>query len=195
MFYCLTLILRHIQWTYPICTVRPEKEARAFPLYSPTSENRILTIQNLSGNRTNALSRNQVPFKPIHFCFNKPNLSELWIPNVLIAPLWKSGGYTGFALSFQILWFCHSVLVSFCHNFSNEAWISLRPAGQSWSNFTLSKSSNRSPGNFSILAKISNIQKITLFRRKVYYIRSDLSNFHFDRAVYSLSIAIKTWVS
>ena len=31
---------------------------------------------------------------------------------VFIAPLWKSGGYTGFALSFHqsvILWFCHSV--------------------------------------------------------------------------------------
>ena len=43
-----------------------------------------------------------------------------------IAPLGKSGGYTGFALSYQILCLCHSVLVSFCHNFSDETWISLR---------------------------------------------------------------------
>ena len=34
--------------------------------------------------------------------------------------------------------------------------------------YTLGKSSNRSPGNFNILAKISNIQKIPIFQRKVY---------------------------
>ena len=28
----------------------------------------------------------------------------LWLMLIIIAPLWKSGGYTGFALSF-----CHSV--------------------------------------------------------------------------------------
>ena len=33
---------------------------------------------------------------------------------LIIAPLWKSGGYTGFALSFR-----HSVILSF-HNLSNE---------------------------------------------------------------------------
>ena len=47
----------------------------------------------------------------------------------IIALLWKSGGFTGFALSFR-----HSVFPSFCHN-SGETWISLRPGGQSWSNF------------------------------------------------------------
>ena len=50
--------------------------------------------------------------------------------------------------------------------------------------------SNRSPGNLNILAKISNIQKIPIFQRKVYYIRRDLSIFHFDRPIYSVSIAI-----
>ena len=54
---------------------------------------------------------------------NKSIASTRWYPATLliIAPLWKSGGYTGFALSF-------------CHN-SDETWISLRPVGQSWSNF------------------------------------------------------------
>ena len=54
-----------------------------------------------------------------------------------IAPLWKSGGYTGFALSFHhsvtlSLSFCHSVILSLCHSvtfqmkilshFSQELW-------------------------------------------------------------------------
>ena len=43
------------------------------------------------------------------------------------SPAWKSGVYTGFALSFR-----NSVVLSFCHN-SDETWISLRPAGQCWS--------------------------------------------------------------
>ena len=59
------------------------------------------------------------------------------------------------------------------------------------SQYTGGKSSNRSPGNFNILVKISNIQKIPIFQRKVYYIRADFSNFHFDRPIYSVSIAIK----
>ena len=40
----------------------------------------------------------------------KPNQDSAFI----IAPLWKSGGYTGFALSFRnsvVLWFCHSVII------------------------------------------------------------------------------------
>ena len=49
--------------------------------------------------------------------------------NLIIAPLSKSGGYTGFALSFR-----NSVVLSFCHN-SDETWISLRPVCQCWSNF------------------------------------------------------------
>ena len=48
---------------------------------------------------------------------------------IVIAPLWKSGGYTGFALSFR-----NSVVPWFCHN-SDKTWISLRPVGQYWSNF------------------------------------------------------------
>ena len=43
---------------------------------------------------------------------------------IFIAPLWKSGGYIGFALSFR-----HSV------TFQMKLGISLRPVGQSWSNF------------------------------------------------------------
>ena len=60
--------------------------------------------------------------------------------------------------------------------------------------YTLGKSSNRSPENFNILAKIRNIQKIPIFQRQVYYTRGVLSNFHFDRSIYSVSIAIKRWL-
>ena len=42
--------------------------------------------------------------------------------------------------------------------------------------YTLSKSSNRSPELFSILAKLSNIQKIPLLDGKVLYIRSEYTN-------------------
>ena len=41
-----------------------------------------------------------------------PNMLSSWNKVIIIAPLWKSGGYTGFALSFRhsvTLWFCHSV--------------------------------------------------------------------------------------
>ena len=67
------------------------------------------------------------------------------IIDIIYSPALKSGGYTGFALSFihsVILSFrhyvtlslCHSVISSFRHN-SDETWISLRPVGQSWSKF------------------------------------------------------------
>ena len=36
---------------------------------------------------------------------------SVWNKDFIIAPLWKSGGYTGFALSFR-----NSVLLSFCHS-------------------------------------------------------------------------------
>ena len=42
-----------------------------------------------------------------------------------VAPLWKSGGYTGFALSFGhfvILSFHNLSDENFCHNFSQELW-------------------------------------------------------------------------
>ena len=58
---------------------------------------------------------------------------------------------------------------------------------------TLGKSSNRSPENFNILAKISNVQKIPIFQRK-YIILSVLSKIHFDRSLFSVFIAIKRWV-
>ena len=54
---------------------------------------------------------------------------ETELTPLIIASPRKGGGYTGFALSFR-----HSVVLSFCHN-SDETWISLRPVGQSWSNF------------------------------------------------------------
>ena len=56
------------------------------------------------------------------------DLSLRWVHSHY-TPLWKSGGYTGFALSFR-----NSVFLSFCHN-SDETWIYLRPVGQCWSNF------------------------------------------------------------
>ena len=59
---------------------------------------------------------------------------------------------------------------------------------------TLSKSSNRAVGKFSIVGQINNIQKVPLFQRKVFYIRGDSSNFHFDPSIYSFSIAWKRWV-
>ena len=52
---------------------------------------------------------------------------------------------------------------------------------------TLGKSSKQSLGNFNSLGQINNIQKVPLFQRKVFYIRGDLSNFHFDRSIYSYS--------
>ena len=55
----------------------------------------------------------------------------------------------------------------------------------------LGKSSNRSLGNFNILGKINDIQKIPLFQIKVFHIRGGLSNFHFDRSIYSVSITRK----
>ena len=60
--------------------------------------------------------------------------------------------------------------------------------------YSLGKSSYRSLGNFNILGQINNIQKIPLFQRNVFYIRDDLSNYHFDRSIYSVAIARKRWV-
>ena len=47
--------------------------------------------------------------------------------------------------------------------------------------YTLGKSYNRSPEVFNILAKLNNIQKIPLFDRNVLYIRSEYTNYPFDR--------------
>ena len=61
-----------------------------------------------------------------------------WVDHDLsIAPLWKSGDYTGFALSFShsvVLSLCHCMILSLFH-YSDETCISLRPVCQSWSNF------------------------------------------------------------
>ena len=46
---------------------------------------------------------------------------------------------------------------------------------------TPGESSNRSSEVFNILAKLSNIQKIPLFDRNVFYIRSEYTNYLFDR--------------
>ena len=59
---------------------------------------------------------------------------------------------------------------------------------------TLGKSSNRSLDIFSILAKLSNIQKIPYFGRKVLYVRNEYSNYHFGRSAVSASMARKRWV-
>ena len=60
--------------------------------------------------------------------------------------------------------------------------------------YTFGKSSNRSPEIFSILAKLSSIQKIPQFGRKILYIRNEYSNYHFDRSLVSASKARKRWV-
>ena len=57
--------------------------------------------------------------------------------------------------------------------------------------FTLGKSSNRSPGNFIILANLSDIQKLFLFQRTVLYIRSNFSNYHCDPSINPVSEAKK----
>ena len=54
---------------------------------------------------------------------------------------------------------------------------------------TLRKSSNRSPGNFNISAKLSNIQTMILFQRKVLYTRSKFSNYYCDPPIYPVSTA------
>ena len=69
--------------------------------------------------------------------------------------------------------------------------------------YTFGKSSNRSPEMFSILAKLSNMQKFPPFGRKVLYIRSEylivkLSQLRWrenDGSVVSASMARKWWVS
>ena len=53
---------------------------------------------------------------------------------------------------------------------------------------TLGKSSNRPPGSFIILAKLSNVQKIP---ECLEYVRSEYSNYHFNRSINTVSIARK----
>ena len=48
---------------------------------------------------------------------------------VFIAPLWKVGAILDLPCPFR-----HSVDMWFCHTL-DDTWISLRPAGQTWSNF------------------------------------------------------------
>ena len=45
------------------------------------------------------------------------------------------------------------------------------------------------PDQTAPLAKLSNTQKIPLFQANQFYIRSEYFNYHFDQAIYSVSIA------
>ena len=61
----------------------------------------------------------------------------------------------------------------------------------SWSLTYTRQKFNRSPANFNIFFKIRNYPENPKFPKKYNYIRGDLSIFHFDRPIYSVSIAIQ----
>ena len=82
-------------------------------------------------------------------------------------------------------WYCTfgAILLRSNHN------TILFPCFRFYLSYNLGKSSNRSPENFSISAKLSNIQKMLLFQRKVLYTRSKFSNDHCDPSIYPDSTA------
>ena len=53
--------------------------------------------------------------------------------------------------------------------------------------YSLSNFSNEPPGNFNILAKVSNIQKMLLFQRHTVIKEVKFSNYHFDPAIHPVS--------
>ena len=65
---------------------------------------------------------------------------------------------------------------SFVMNGMNDEYELFHRVNFTLKKYTLGKSSSRSPGNFNILAKLSNIQKLLLFQRNALYIRSIFSN-------------------